>query len=171
MAYLYKKRNKIAIEEAKRNIKDTIEYCPKCFSEGKEEERYPKSVFYRCNKCNYKWGIPLEIKTTKKKKKKEPEIIVRNKQTKNTSKKEKEKPMVVNTNIEETEKFIMDAKAKEELLEFDYITSTSKREKLVKPYKVDTKNGEKCMLCFCLDDDGVRLYKLEYMHNLKLLKE
>jgi hypothetical protein len=157
------------LEQAKKNVQDTVEFCPKCFSDGSEIERYSTYVIYCCNICAHRWRMLINKnkKVSKKKNKKDTGIIVR--QIKKPKNEEK-----MQTAIQcdcAVEQLILKAIEKSYLLEFKYNKEGNISEKLVKPYKIHQKQNEKMLFCYSLDDDGIRLYKLDNIFDLKEFSE
>jgi len=174
MAILYRKKSKTKKEIAKitAGTEQPSRPCSSCGEEAKAIEVYPNYSTYRCTKCKTLATFSATTEQNNNAKvKKMGAIILRDR---SGEKEKKEKTYSEETPLTEEQPdslpIIQEGIKNKKLLSFKYVDqngNVSKR--TVEPYKVTKRGRDIILFAYCIDNKGIRSFKLEKIVNIEVL--
>jgi len=190
MAILYSKMYRIkknAGKEAAKGAVDTT-HCPNCGNIATLIEKHRDRATYKCTKCNAINTFtrpPTDYERKQKSKPNQSLIVIRDKSKegkgatkghkgheedvseKDTNEPKKDTKEVPKYTIDTIQKSLAHAK----VLNFNYMDRNGKKSaRNVEPYKiVRESNGDIILWAYCLDNNGIRRFKINSIRKIKQL--
>ena len=184
MAILYSKMHRIkknAGKEAAKGESDTT-HCPSCGNVSNLIEKHRDRATYKCTKCNAINTFtrpPTDYKNVQKNHPKQSMIVVRDRSKENKKEKKEDVPKSETNDLknetEEVPKYTIDTIRKSlshaKVMNFKYLDREGKKSaRNVEPYKlVRNNNGEIILYAYCLDNEGIRTFKINRIRKVKQL--
>lgn len=181
MAILHKRRHPILVSRATQEASKAdadMHSCPKCGNDAKLVEKYTDRSTYKCVKCKAESIYTRPPTDYKKIKTSKGPIIVRDmskqrrKETKKPKEEEHREPEEDNDQTPkgmlETVGTIRQGLESTSLLGFEYTDSKGQKSKRnVEGYKLaKNKNGELVLWGYCVENEGIRVFKLSKIRRL-----
>ena len=191
MGILYSKMHRIKKNKGKEAAKGETDttHCPNCGNEAKLIEKHRDRATYQCTKCNAINTFtrpPTDYERKQKTKPKQSLIVIRDKskEAKGASKGHKgqeesvpENGTIVpkNETTEELPRYTIDTIRKSlqhaKVLHFNYMDRNGQKSvRSIEPYKLERRaNGDIVVWGYCLDNDGIRVFKINRIRKIKQL--